>query len=50
MEEDEQITVLEVADPKRQALLECEAPVDPLDAEQTWPNSDDLKLAEIEGK
>ncbi|GBP10399.1 Pre-rRNA-processing protein TSR1 homolog [Eumeta japonica] len=39
------ITVLQVADPKKQESLVSENVPDPMDAEQTWPTEDDIELA-----
>ena len=38
--------VLERCSPELQASLDSEAVVDPMNAEQTWPTEDELKMAE----
>lgn len=44
------IRILEKSDPAKQESLDSENPVDPMDAEQTWPTAEELKLAEQERK
>ena len=43
---EDRICVLEVCDPTLQASLESEAPVDEMDAEQTFPTEEELSAAE----
>lgn len=38
--------LLERCDPELQVSLDSEAVVDPMDAEQTWPTADELRMAE----
>jgi len=39
------VHIIEVCDPSLQASLESEAPVDDMDAEQTFPTEDELATA-----
>jgi len=39
------ISVLERCDPQLQVSLDSEAVVNEMDAEQTWPTEDELKMA-----
>lgn len=48
MELDNKIRILEKSDPSKQESLDAENVVDPMDAEQTWPTEEELKLAEDE--
>lgn len=52
MESDDsnKIRILEKSDPSKQESLDSENAVDPMDAEQTWPTAEELKLAEEEQK
>lgn len=43
---DEDVTVLEVADPSNQESLDAEAEVDPMEGEQTWPTQEELDAAD----
>ena len=38
--------VLERCNPELQESLDSEVVVDPMDAEQTWPTADELRMAE----
>lgn len=42
--------ILEKADPTKQESLVSENVVDPMDAEQTWPTAEELRMAEEEQK
>lgn len=44
------VRILEKADPAKQESLDAENVVDPMDAEQTWPTAEELRLAEEEQK
>lgn len=44
------IRILEKSDPSKQESLDSENVVDPMDAEQTWPTIDELKMADDERK
>lgn len=44
------IKVLERADPAKQESLDSENVPDPMDAEQTWPTEEELKMAEVAQK
>lgn len=43
---DEDVTVLEAADPSIQESLDAEAEVDPMEGEQTWPTQEELDAAD----
>lgn len=44
------VRILEKADPAKQESLDAENVVDPMDAEQTWPTAEELRLADEEQK
>ncbi|CAG9859624.1 unnamed protein product [Phyllotreta striolata] len=44
------IRILEKCDPTQQESLDSENVPDPMDAEQTWPNEEDMEMAEKEQK
>ena len=46
--EDEEIRVLERADPALQITLQSENVPDPMEGEQTWPTAEELEEAEGE--
>lgn len=51
MDADDEITtikILERCDPAKQESLDSENIPDPMDAEQTWPTSEDFEMAEKE--
>lgn len=53
MEDDDDgkiVRILEKADPAKQESLDAENVVDPMDAEQTWPTAEELRLADEEQK
>lgn len=50
LDDSKTVRILEKSDPSKQESLDSENVVDPMDAEQTWPTADELKLAEEEQK
>lgn len=44
------IRLLEKCDPSKQETLESENIPDPMDAEQTWPTEEEMKMAQDDGK